>query len=749
MDTLLGKILAGRYKILSALGGGAFGQTYIAEDLQLPDNPRCVVKQFKPQTKDPQTLETARRLFDTEATVLHRLGKHDQIPRLLAHFEEDGEFFLVQDYIEGQPLCQEIKKGKCLSQTEVLAILQDILTVLAFVHQQNVIHRDIKPSNIIRRFPDGKLVLIDFGAVKQVSNQRVNDGFTVAIGTPGYMPSEQLAGQPRPNSDIYALGMMSIQALTGISPSQIPQNAETGDPLWRNQVYINEFLGNILDKMVRYHFIERYQSAPEVLLDLTQVTSFFTEETQVKRDSLNDSIPLTLPPHTSTLSQNSPTQAAPSTVSQETVIDTPLPPSKNKKIGYFVTLMILAGVVVGGFFLLPRTDNLTAANQFLDAEKPEEALTVVDKALAENDRDAQAWKIRGDALFLLERYESALSAYQKASQLAPNNPKYWNNQGESFYILQRYEDALKAHKKALKIEPNNVGALNGIGLAFIGLKNYQDALDTFEKARQIKPNDPEAWENRGLALEYLQRRQDAQRAYEEALASYNDTLKLYPKNLQSRINSGRILNKLQRPEEALKVFDEVIGIKGDFFPAWINKGNTLMLLRRPNDAIKAFDKALEIRPKSYLTWHNRGSLLIANGRLNEAINSYDKALQIQEQFYPALRDKGFALLQTQRPGEALSAFNQAVKIEPKDSKSWVGRSLALAQLKRNDEALVGLDKAVEIDPKDPAAWFNRGLVQEQTQRNEEALKSYNKAVELDPTFQPAILARKKLQQKLN
>ena len=749
MDTLLGQILAGRYRILSALGGGAFGQTYIAEDLQLPDNPQCVVKQFKPQTKDPQTLETARRLFDTEATVLHRLGKHDQIPRLLAHFEEEGEFFLVQDFIEGEPLCEELKKGKSLKETEVIKILEDILTVLAFVHEQNVIHRDIKPSNIIRRFYDRKLVLIDFGAVKQVSNQVVNEGFTVAIGTPGYMPSEQLAGQPRPNSDIYALGMMAIQALTGILPSQIPQNAQTGNPLWRHQVSINKILGDIIDKMVCYHFIERYQSAGEVLLDIAKVQDFLAQETEMKRDSINDSIPLTLPPHTSTVSQNYSTQSPASTVSQQTVIDIPIAPSKNKKISYIFASIIVAGVMVVGLLFVPRTNNLTAANKFLDAEKPEEALTVADKALAQNDRDAQAWKIRGDALFLLERYESALSAYQKASQLAPNNAKYWTNQGETFYILQRYEDALKAHNKALQLEPNNVGALNKIGLAFIGLKNYQNALDTFEKAREIKPNDPEAWENRGLALEYLQRRQDAQRAYEEALASYNDALKLKPKNLQSRINSGRILNKLQRPEEALKVFDEVIVMKADFFPAWINKGNTLMLLRRPSEAINAYDKALKIRPKSYLTWHNRGSLLIANGRLNDAIQSYDKALEIQDKFYPALRDKGFALLQTHRHLEALSAFDKAIKIEPKDSKSWVGRSLALAQLKRNDEALVGLDKAVEIEPKDPAAWLNRGLVQEQTQRNEEALKSYNKAVELDPTFQPAILARKKLQEKLN
>jgi serine/threonine protein kinase len=185
-----------------------------------------VVKQLKPQTSQPETLAMARRLFDTEAEVLYQLGNHDQIPRLLAHFEDNEEFYLAQEFIEGEPLTKEFAKGQPWTESQVIELLQDILQVLAFVHEQQVIHRDIKPPNLIRRQGDGKIVLIDFGAVKQVSTQVVNPetgetNLTISIGTKGYMPNEQLAGTPRFSSDVYAAGMLGIQALTGVHPKSM------------------------------------------------------------------------------------------------------------------------------------------------------------------------------------------------------------------------------------------------------------------------------------------------------------------------------------------------------------------------------------------------------------------------------------------------------------------------------------------------------------------------------------------------
>lgn len=271
-----GKTLSDRYKIVKHLGEGGFGQTYLAEDLQLPGNPLCVVKQLKPKSTDALTLQVAKRLFDREAQVLYELGNHEQIPRLLAHFEQEQEFYLVQEFIEGHDLKQELPLGKPFSEIQVIALCQEILKILEFVHQQGVIHRDIKPSNLIRRKRDGKIVLIDFGAVKQVTTQRVNrDGettLTVAIGSPGYMPNEQLSGRPQFCSDIYAVGMLGIQALTGLPPNQLPEDSKTSEILWRDRlldntlhqsIQVNSELADVLDKMVRYDYRQRYQTAIE------------------------------------------------------------------------------------------------------------------------------------------------------------------------------------------------------------------------------------------------------------------------------------------------------------------------------------------------------------------------------------------------------------------------------------------------------------------------------------------------------
>ena len=220
---MLNSLLAGRYQIIEHLGEGGFGDAYLAEDNHLPDGHRCVVKKLKTDTQNPTLLKSTRRLFDSEAKVLHQLGHHGQIPRLLAHFEEDEEFYLVEEYIEGQSLSDELTPGAKFDEGYVIQLLQDILGILKFVHQQQVIHRDIKPTNLIRRQKDGQLVLIDFGAVKQVTTQLINSKdqtpHTILIGSPGYTPSEQFRGNPRLSSDVYAVGMIAIQALTGLNPS--------------------------------------------------------------------------------------------------------------------------------------------------------------------------------------------------------------------------------------------------------------------------------------------------------------------------------------------------------------------------------------------------------------------------------------------------------------------------------------------------------------------------------------------------
>ena len=294
-----GVLLGGRYQILEVLRAGGFGQTYIAEDTQRPGNPRCLVKQLKPGRNDEAFMQVTRRLFNTEAEILEKLGQHDQIPLLLAYFEENQEFYLVQEFIIGQTLSDELAREKHFSEPKVIRLLRDALGILEFVHSQKVIHRDIKPQNLIRRHQDGKLVLIDFGAVKEIGNPLVGDvgevdetGMTVAVGTRGYMPGEQLVGKPRFNSDIYALGMTAIQSLTGVRPAKFMDDPYTSEVIWRDRVQVSDRLGAILDKMIRYDFRDRYQSVTEVLQDLQPAS---------KQSSVTLSLPLKLPTRLSTL----------------------------------------------------------------------------------------------------------------------------------------------------------------------------------------------------------------------------------------------------------------------------------------------------------------------------------------------------------------------------------------------------------------------------------------------------------------
>lgn len=237
-------LLGGRYQIVSQLGAGGFGQTFLAQDRHMPGQPKCVVKQLKPQVNNEQELQVARRLFDTEAKVLSQLGDHPQIPRLLAHFEESAEFYLVQELIEGHSLQEDLAAVGAAVQpwreAQTVGFLGDILSTLAFVHGNRVIHRDLKPSNLIRRQHDGRIVLIDFGAVKQVSTQLVNApsslGRTISIGTQGYMPTEQVSGHPHFSSDVYAVGMIAIQGLIGRHPSMLSFHSQTGELDWHSFV---------------------------------------------------------------------------------------------------------------------------------------------------------------------------------------------------------------------------------------------------------------------------------------------------------------------------------------------------------------------------------------------------------------------------------------------------------------------------------------------------------------------------------
>lgn len=263
-------LLKDRYRAIKPIGQGGFGITFLAVDEDKPSKPRCVIKQFYPQAQGTNTVQKAVELFTQEAMRLDELGKHPQIPELLAYFTQDDHQFLVQEFIDGQNLAQELAQNGAFSETQIRQLLNDLLAVLQFCHQRQVIHRDIKPENIIRRASNNELVLVDFGAAKIASNNALNQTGT-SIGSPEYVAPEQIRGKAIFASDIYSLGATCVCLLTARSPfDSYDINNDTW--IWRQYLKtpVNEQLGKVLDKMLESIPMRRYQTVEEVLRDLNQ-----------------------------------------------------------------------------------------------------------------------------------------------------------------------------------------------------------------------------------------------------------------------------------------------------------------------------------------------------------------------------------------------------------------------------------------------------------------------------------------------
>jgi serine/threonine protein kinase, bacterial len=272
-------LVRNRYRVTKSLGQGGFGATFVAIDVSLPGEPICVIKQLRPSNNHEKFLRMARELFEREARTLGKIGNHPQIPRLLDFFEERRNFYLVQEYVSGHTIHQEVKQMGLFKEDKIRDFLIEILPVITYIHSQQVIHRDIKPANILRRDQDGKLVLIDFGAVKnyvaQIEPQEgaeQNSNTQFAVGTSGYAPPEQLAMRPIFASDIYALGVTCVYLMTGKSPKDIEYNPSTGEMMWQKHVQLSKHMTQVLSKMLDVSVRYRYQSVEEVQRALATTT---------------------------------------------------------------------------------------------------------------------------------------------------------------------------------------------------------------------------------------------------------------------------------------------------------------------------------------------------------------------------------------------------------------------------------------------------------------------------------------------
>ncbi len=690
---MLGNTLVGRYQIISHLGDGGFGETFVACDTHLPGLPQCVVKKLKPQATDPLNLETARRLFDTEAQVLYKLGIHDQIPQLLAYFEENAEFYLVQEFIAGHDLSTELAAGKIFSPEEVISLVQEILSILEFVHQEKVIHRDVNPRNLLRREEDGKLVLIDFGAVKQIVTQIISPGgqtkSTVAIGTPGYLPGEQAQGTPKFSSDIYAVGIIAIQALTGLSPNQLEIDIDSNEIIWQNQASVSPELAEFIDTMVRYDFRQRYASATVALQKLQEL----------------------MPPSSGTI------VVSPALPLQPDPLRKSFKFNKYKK-DIFIKLssaIFLIGVSgIGSVFVVNSI----------------------------NANNAIALSQQGSTLFELQRYQDALAAYQEAVNISPDYVPGWSGQGKTLSELKKYEEALTAYDQAIQIQPDYVEAWSGRGFVLRNLQRYPEAIAAFDKALQLDDNSPDVWNAKGEVFSILQQ-------YNNAIQAYDKALEFQPNYYQAWYSKGLAFHKLKQYDDAITAYETAIEFKPDYGQAWYSLGNAFYNLNRFDHALAAYDKAVQYRPNFYPAWFSRSNILITLQRYPQAIESYNQAIKYKPNDYQSWYSRGWALHQSQRYEEAIESYTKAAAIKANDYQIWYNLGNSQYILQKYQQAIASYDKAVRYKTNHAESWYSRGNALLNLQRYPEAIKSYDQAIKYQPNYREAINARNQAQSELS
>jgi serine/threonine protein kinase len=744
----LSTVLRNRYKIIQFLGSGGFGDTYLAEDLDLPGHPTCVVKQLKPKNPEPSILQTARVLFDREAKVLYTLGNaHDQIPRLFAHFEENGEFYLVQEYINGHTLNTELVPGQPWKEADVAPLLKEILEVLAVVHQHNVIHRDIKPQNLMRRSHDKKIVLIDFGAVKEISalamDAQGHTTSTIAIGSAGYMPPEQAHGNPQRASDIYAVGVLAIQALLGRMPQHEPN---TGDLLWKNLVSVSPQFADTLEMMTRYHFRDRYQSAELILSALTPTIV------------AGQSPRLSNPPLEATIVNPRPPNRSKSTLSTTVVTPQPqqteslAPKINSRRWQIYLSIGFASAIFVFllGYLTFNYQNNIRTSEFIQNAKKEykkQDNSAAIDGLVRIFDFKSNfvvADDNRGANYRKQGRLDEAIENFNKAITLDPNTAINYSERGSIYYDQDNQNKALDDFNTAIRLDPKLAVAYNNRAYVYYNKGKKKEALEDFNKAIELEPELAVSYNGRGII--YHERNEN-----QKALDDYNKAIEINPKYAVAYHNRGTFYLNEGKPNESLIDLNKAIENEPKLAVSYYMRSAFHENQGKQSEALNDLNKAIELDPKLAIAYYDRGLIYDSQGNQQNTLNDFNKAIELDPEFANAYLVRGNIYYNQNNQVNAFSDYNKVIELDPKLASAYLGRGNVYYTQNKHNNALDNYDKAIDLDSKLANAFFGRGNVNFILKNKSAAITDYQKAAALykeqgkDSDYQDAMKQIKILQ----
>lgn len=554
-------VLENRYRPLKAIGRGGFGKTYLAEDIK-KFGEKCVIKQFAPYSGNDSDTEKAR--FQDEAKQLQRLGEHPQIPALLAFFSERSYLYFVQQYVEGENLAEELERRGIFDEARIRDFLEDLLGILQVVHQQGVIHRDLKPYNIMRRKSDQKLVLIDFGISKRME---ANPATGTSIGSLGYSPLEQFwGGKAYPSSDLYSLGVTAFFLMSGISPHQIlaiameetsPAHAHNWAEHWRNYVEytVSDNLGAVLDKLMQIDHKQRYQSAGDVLADLTG-RKLHQEKTQVQYTP-------TAQPHVK------------SPVGKELSVR-----SQPKRSIWRTITWIVGGTL--GFFVL--------AVVFLASLPNKSPTGDISSDLGHLTENAYAYLERGKTRSSADNFNGALADFNRAIELQPTAETY-RERGQVKDKLKDKQGALADFAEALKLQPNDAETYYQRASVERDLGNKNQALTDLNKSLDLQSNNILALIARGnISIELGDKTQ--------ALTDFNTAIKLDNRSSYAYMSRADLYGSQGKRDRAIADYDRAILLDPSSFYQHYQRGILHQELNHKAQAKADFQRTIELAKKA-------------------------------------------------------------------------------------------------------------------------------------------------------
>mgnify|MGYP003406535491 FL=1 len=729
------QLVGGRYLITGYLGGNEGVETYLANNLRRQYQSPCLIKQIElPQSDDHNKFQLERNFIE-ELSVLERLGYHEQIPQLRDHFEENDEFYLVQEYIQGKSLAQKIAQQN-LSTAQIIQIFESTLSVLQFIHQNRLIHRNIKPSNLIIRELDQQVIITDFGILHEIKTRPNLLLDSRTFERQNYWPPEQAAGRPTISSDLYAVGMTIIEALTGTKPATFTRE-QTGKLLWEQNLTLDRRLIRIIDKLIQLDLGQRYQSAEKVLSDLRKINSYGSWNYQPTKIKLQDS---------KTVNQQRRSRS--SRRSRRSIL--PL------LIGLLGVICLLGSIeftfpTVRPFYywyqgqkLLPKqpqaaldrftqATNLKAQNwrawlgrgdALASMERHPDALEAYIEATELNPDLSTGWQKRGDVLFHLDKFTEAIAAYNQALELEPESATIYNRKGQALFELQQYEAALVMQDAALERDQLNPQFLSDRAQVLFQLGQYNEALDIFNQVQAIQPNSFQLWQDKFLVLKALNRPQEAEKVRREVNNKYIQIIQQQPQDISAWIAQGDFFAETQMYNKAVEAYNQAIKLMPDNYAAWLGKGKALTQLGQEANALAALDRTLQILPQSYKAWQGKGMISQRQNNLAQAIANYDQAIKINDNIPSLWRDRAIVLNQQGKYTQAVESLTKASELSPYDVQIWQELASAWSALGNDNQAIVAIDRGLKFYPQNLALWSLKGLIQTNNAQYNQACQTY-------------------------